>query len=103
MLIKILIAVVILILLRRHLGIFKPFWLLCVGFAVGAVVSWCVVSQMIRLGTTFPSLEYFGCPERFARHIFAFVGGLVTIGPVSAAIWGLFPPCNGKKNELRRL
>lgn len=92
MLIKILIVVVILIVLRKHLDIFKPFWPIFVGFGVGAAIGWLWCSQIIRLGTTFACLEYFGCPQGFAKPIFAFVGGLVTIGPVSAAIWGLFPP-----------
>jgi len=101
MLIKMLIVFVILIVLRKHLSIFKPFWPIFVGFSVGAGIGWWWCSQIIRLGTTFACLEYFGCPQGFAKPIFAFVGGLVTTVPVSAAIYSLIPPSMGEKNELR--
>jgi hypothetical protein len=97
MLIKILIVIVILILLRRHMGILKPFWPLCVGLAAGGVMGWWLATLAVNTGVDFCAFDHIGCPRIFIKPIFALVGALMMVGPVSAAIWGLFPPSNGKK------
>ena len=65
MLIKILIVVVILILLRRHMGMLKPFWPLCVGLAIGGFTGWWLATLAVNTGVDFSTLEYFGCPRWF--------------------------------------
>lgn len=98
MVIKILIAIGILILLRKHLWLLKPFWPMCVGLAVGGMIGWWWAAHLIRLDTGYQAFEYIGCPRIFFKPIFALIGALVMVGPVSAALYGLFLI---KKNELR--
>ena len=99
MLIKILIVVVILILLRRHMGILKPFWPLCVGLTAGSLTGWWLATLAVNTGVDFSTLEYFGCPRWFIKPIVALIGALMMVGPISVVIGGLFPQ-KGKKNEL---
>lgn len=99
MLIKIVIVVVILILLRNHLGILRVLWPECVGLAIGGMIGWWWASNIIRLDTGYQAFEYIGCPRGFVKPIFAFIGSVVTVGPVSAAIRGLFPP--NQENEKK--
>ena len=98
MLIKILIAVSILILLRKQLWFLRPFWPVLVGLTIGATVGWWWATNMIRLDTGYQAFEYISCPRIFVKPIFALIGALVMVGPVSAALYGLFLI---KKNELR--
>jgi hypothetical protein len=97
MLIKILIAIVILIVLRSHMGILKPFWPLCVGLTVGSFTSWWLVTLAVNTGVNFCAFEHIGCPRIFIKPIFALIGALMMAGPVSAAIYGLLPPDKDKK------
>ena len=95
MLIKILIVVVILILLRRYMGILKPFWPLCVGLTVGGLTGWWLATLAFNTGVDFSILEHSGCPRWFIKPIVAVIGALMLVGPVSTVIWGLFPPQKG--------
>ena len=99
MLIKILIVVVVLILLRRHMGILKPFWPLCVGLTVGGFTSWWLVTLAVNTGVNFCAFEHIGCPRIFIKPIFALIGALMMAGPVSAAIYGLLPPAPDKDKK----
>ena len=99
MLTKILIVVVLIILLRNHLGIVKWLWPECVGLATGGMIGWWWVSATMELGTSYAIFEYVGCPRCLIKPIFALVGALLMVGPVSVAIRGLFPP--NQKNEQK--
>jgi hypothetical protein len=99
MLIKILVVIVILLLLRRQMGIFKPFWPLCVGLTVGGLAGWWLATLAVNTGVNFCAFEHIGCPRIFIKPIFALIGALMMVGPISAAIYSLLPP--DKKNELR--
>ena len=92
MLIKILLVIVVLILLRNHLGILKPFWPLIVGLTIGGFVGWWFVSFLMGIGENFDILQQLGCPRILIKPIFAIIGALMMAGPVSAALYGLFPP-----------
>ena len=92
MLIKILVVVIILLLLRRQMGILKPVWPLCVGLAVGGLAGWWLVTLAINTGVNFCAFEHIGCPRIFIKPIFALIGALMMVGPISTAIYGLFPP-----------
>lgn len=91
MLIKIVIIVVILILLRKQLWFLRPFWPVLVGLAIGGMIGWWWATSIIRLDTGYQAFEYIGCPRIFVKPIFAIIGALVMVGPVSAAIRVLFP------------
>jgi len=91
MLIKLLIVIVILFLLRRHMGILRPFWPQCVGLIVGAFMGWWLATMAINTGVNFGTLVYLGCPQKLIKPFFAAVGALTMVGPVSAAIRSLFP------------
>ena len=99
MFIKILIVVVILILLRRHMGILKPFWPLCVGLVIGGFTGWWLATLAVNTGVNFSILERFGCPRWFIKPIVAVIGALILVGPISAAIWGLLPPAPDKDKK----
>ncbi len=93
---KALVVVVILFLLRSHMGIIKPFWPLCVGLAVGAFAGWWLMTLAVDTGADFSVLEQLGCPRRLIKPVVALLGALMAAGPVSTAIRGLFP-CEDKK------
>ena len=97
MLIKILLVIVILILLRRHMGILKPFWPLCVGLVVGGTTGWWLATLAFNVGVNFGAFENLGCPGVLIKPIIAILGALTMAGPVSAGIYSLFPPNWGKK------
>ena len=91
-LIKIIIVVTILILLRSHLSFLKPYWHVVAGFLVGAIAGWLMVSVLIALKVNVEhDLSYLGCPAGLVRPIFAFIGGLVAVTPISIALRLLFP------------
>ena len=91
MLIKIIIVVVILILLRRQLRFLLPFWPMLVGLTIGAMIGWWWATNLIRLDTGYQAFEYIGCPRILFKPIFALIGALVMVGPLSVAIRSLFP------------
>ncbi len=91
MLVKLLLVVIILILLRSHMGILKPFWPVLVGFLVGAFVGWQMVNVLTALKVNLDFFENLGCPQRFVKPLFAFIGGLVAVKPISTALRVLFP------------
>lgn len=97
LIIKILIVIVILFLLRRHIGVLKPSWPLCVGLTVGGLTGWWLATLAVNTGVDFSTLEYFGCPRWFIKPIVAVIGALMMVGPISAVIWSLFPPNKEKK------
>lgn len=97
MLIKIVLVAVILLLLRNNMGFLKPFWPLCVGLTVGALAGWWFTAFTIEYGVDFSFLEDFGCSQKVVKPIAALIGALGAVGPVSAAIYNLLPPCREKK------
>jgi hypothetical protein len=92
MVIKLLIIITLLILLRHHLSLLKPYWPAIVGLLAGALVGWWSASFLISSGTRFEALEYLGCPRSLIKPVFAIVGALITVKPVTMAIRELFPP-----------
>lgn len=101
LIIKILIVVIIAILLRRHLAFFKPHWPVIVGFMAGAVAGWSWGHFLIKSGTHIELLYYLGRPQSFAKPLFAIIGALVTVKPVSTAIRELFPRDQEKDENVR--
>ena len=92
MLIKIVIVIVIIFLLRSHLAFLRPYWHVFVGFGVGAVTGWLMVSVLNGLKVNVEhDLGYLGCPAKLIRPLFALVGGLASVNPVSTALRRLFP------------
>jgi hypothetical protein len=85
MLVKIILVVIILLLLRSHMGIFKPFWPVIVAFLVGAFLGWQMVNVLTGLEADVDCFENLGCPIRFVKPLFALIGGLVAVKPVSTA------------------
>jgi len=91
MLVKIILVVIILLLLRSHMGILKPFWPVLVGFLVGAFIGWQMVNVLTALKVDLDCFENLGCPQRFVKPLFALIGGLGTVKPISTALRVLFP------------
>ena len=102
MLIKIIIVVTIIILLRNHLSFLKPYWHVVAGYLVGAVAGWLMVSVLIALKLNVErDLSYLGCPAGLVRPLFAFIGALVVVKPVSTAIRELFPYREQRDRDVR--
>ena len=101
MLIKIAIVIVLIIVLRHHLGPLKPHWPVLVGLLAGALAGWWVVSFLIRSNVHFETFEYFGCPQSMIKPLFATIGALVAVKPVSTAIRQLFPFREQRDRDVR--
>ena len=91
MLVKILLVVIILLLLRGHMGALKPFWPVIAAFLVGAFIGWQMVNVLTALKVNLDCFESLGCPQRFIKPLFALIGGLVAVKPISTALRVLFP------------
>jgi len=103
LIIKVLIVVIIAILVRRHLAFFKPHWPVIVGIIVGAVAGWWWGCFLIKSGTHLELLDYLGRPQTFVKPLFAIIGALVAVKPVSVAIRELFPRDKEKDENVRGL
>jgi hypothetical protein len=101
MLVKIILVVIILLLLRSHMGILKPFWPVLVGFLVGAFIGWQMVNVLTALKVNLNFFENFGCPQRYVKPLFAFIGGLVAVKPISTALLVLFPFREQRDRDVR--
>lgn len=91
LIVKIILVLFVLFLLRSHMGIFKPFWSVLVGFLVGAFIGWQMVNVLTALKVDLGFFENFGCPQRFIKPLFALIGGLAAVTPVSTTLRRLFP------------
>lgn len=91
MLIKIVIIVTIIFLLRSHLAFLKPYWQVLAGFVLGAIAGWLMVDVLINLKVNLDFFKNFGCPHYLVKPLFAAIGGLVVVKPLSTVLRRLFP------------
>lgn len=100
-LIKILVVVAILILLRDRLAFLRPHWPVLVGLSVGGIVGWWWGTFLINSGTHIELFEYLGYPQSLAKPLFAVIGALAVVKPISNAIRELFPRDQENNKDVR--
>lgn len=100
-LIKILVVVAILILLRDRLAFLRPHWPVLIGLSVGGIVGWWWASFLLKSGTTFELFDYLGYQQSLVKPVFALIGALVAVKPVSKAIRELFPRDQENNKDVR--
>ena len=100
-LIKILVAVAILILLRDRLTFLKPHWPVLVGLSVGGILGWWWGTFLTNSGTRIELFEYLGYSQAFVKPLFALIGALAVVKPVSKAIRELFPRDQENNKDVR--
>jgi hypothetical protein len=101
MLIKIAIIVIIAIVLRHYLIPLKSHWPVIVGLIAGTLAGWWMANFLIRFNVSFETFEFFGCPQDMVKPLFATIGALVAVKPVSIAIRQLFPYREPRDTDVR--